>query len=123
VSGSWLLVRTLVSADGCDVFIDPSPIEIAIRNAEDALEVDVPVPSVGILDLVGTIDSDGGFEVRREIDDPPLSRETIVVAGSFSGDSFTAVESSTVVFLDPFLIELFGSDHCDTVVGWEGERA
>lgn len=123
VAGTWSVVRTVVSSEGCEVLLLPTPIEMAIREVDfSAIEVDVPLSAGAVLTLVGMIESDGDFEVGRVIDEPGFSHETIVVKGSFTGDAFSGIQTSDSRYFAPELIELLGSDHCRSVIRWEGER-
>lgn len=122
VAGMWSLVRTVVSSEGCRVLLDPTPIQIVIRAEGRMLEVDVPLPPDAALTLRGSIEPDGNFEVRREVEDPGFSSETIVVEGRFAGDAFSGTEMSDVRFFLPEVIDLLGSERCKTIIHWESER-
>jgi hypothetical protein len=123
VAGSWLLVRTLVSAQGCGVLLDPSPFEVTFHTTDSFLELEIPSPIDPELTMVGSIEQDGDFQLSSELELPGFSIETTTVQGRFAADALTAIQTSEVVYLDPEFIEIFGIERCESTIRWEGERA
>jgi hypothetical protein len=122
VDGTWSVLRTAVNTVGCDVLLDPEPTPFVFRSTDGVLEVGLPLGPGRELILRGVIEADGEFQLHWEEDNPGFASESIRLDGRFVGDALTAIERSETVFIDPRLIELFGSERCETTIRWEGER-
>ncbi|HET6360965.1 MAG TPA: hypothetical protein VFH11_02795 [Gemmatimonadota bacterium] len=125
VAGTWSLARTVLSAEGCDLLLEPipTPVEIVIREIDPGdIEIDVPVVAEVSMTLAGSVGSDGDFEVRDSHEESGLVSESFLVEGTFAGEVFTGIENSEIRFFAPELIELTGTERCRVVIRWEGER-
>lgn len=119
IDGTWRILRTAGTDPQCNLFFDPAPpsLEITFRGRDGVLE-SVPASS-----LAGFYEPDGTFELHDVFESVGAYRETVTIRGKFEGDDLTATESHVIIYFDPVLITVLGSDPCTTTYGWAGERA
>jgi hypothetical protein len=123
VDGTWSVLRTSVSGEGCIALPDLSPVPMVFRTTGNQLELEfIPAPSATALIFRGSLRVDGEFELHWSEDLPEFANTRSTLEGRFVGDAFTANETTESDFFDPGLIDLFDTDHCVTVSQWEGER-
>ena len=95
---------------------------MTVRTMESQLEIEAPRFAEITDTFRGSLQSDGEFEVHWEEEDPGYSSARATLHGRFVGDAFTATEAFELVLFDSTLIELLGSDHCETTALWKGGR-
>ena len=122
VDGTWSVIGTSVSGEGCESLALPGPVPLTVRRTNRSLEFEFTTSPSTTVVFRGSINEDGEFEMRWEREEPGFANERSTLEGSFVGDAFTATETTVIDFLDPGLIEIFGTDRCETVMRWEGER-
>lgn len=122
VDGTWTVHRTVVSWEGCAPLPDLRPVPMTFRTTGGSLELEFMTSPTTTLLFSGALQEDGDFEIQRNTLDPGFFNDRSLLIGRFVEDTFTATETNELDILDPGLIELMGTDRCESVMHWEGER-